>query len=120
MMVVIDASVAVKWLVIEERHEFAREVLRDGFVLFAPDLLLTEVANAPRDKVRAGLIGEGRGRAAPAELPRYFDRLFGPRETLAKAFEIALRINQLKSRPCNVWRNGPVSATAPGGVQRTN
>ena len=74
MKLVIDASVAVKWLVIEERHELARDVLRDGFVSSAPDLSLTEVANALRNKVRIGLIGEAQGRAALAELPRYFDR----------------------------------------------
>jgi len=90
---VIDASVAVKWLVIEERHELARDVLRDGFFLSAPDLLLTEVANALRNKVRTGMIGEAQGRAALTELPRYFDRFFGPRDTLVKAFEIALKIN---------------------------
>ncbi len=93
MKLVIDASVAVKWLVIEDRHELARDVLREGFVLLCPDLLLTEVANALRNKVRANLIGEPQARAAIADLPRYFDRLFRPAETLAKAFEMACRIN---------------------------
>ncbi len=51
MKLVIDASVAVKWLVVEDRHALARDVLRDGFVLMAPDLLLIEVANALRNKV---------------------------------------------------------------------
>jgi hypothetical protein len=91
--VVIDASVAVKWLVIEDRHLVARDVLRDGFALIAPDLLLIEVANALRKKVRAALADLAQAKAAIVVLPRYFDRLFQPGETLSQAFDIACQIN---------------------------
>jgi predicted nucleic acid-binding protein len=90
---VVDASVAVKWLVAEDRHDVARDVLRDGFVLLGPDLLLTEVSNALRNKVRARLIGVDQARAGLADLPQYFDRFFTPVETLVEAFELACRIN---------------------------
>ncbi len=93
MKLVIDASVAVKWLVIEDRHELARDVLRAGFVLLCPDLLFTEVANALRNKAPAHLIGEPQAKTAIVDLPRYFDRLFRPAEALAKAFAMACRIN---------------------------
>jgi predicted nucleic acid-binding protein len=46
VIVIVDASVAVKWLV-PETHEAAAESLLDSAdELVAPDLLLTEVANA--------------------------------------------------------------------------
>jgi len=90
---VVDASVAVKWLVEEERHDVARDVLREGFVLLGPDLLLIEVSNALRNKVRARLIGVDQARAGLTDLPQYFDRFFTPVETLVEAFELACRIN---------------------------
>lgn len=93
MKLVIDASVAVKWLIAEDRHQLARDVLGDGFVLMAPDLLLIEVANALRNKVRAKLIEEAQAKVAIDALPQYFNQLFRPQEMLANAFEIACRIN---------------------------
>src|ERR1700722_16052105 len=47
-------GVVVKWFVEEERCGLARDVFREGSELTAPDLLLVEVANAMRNKVRAG------------------------------------------------------------------
>ena len=93
MRLTIDASVAVKWLVVEDRHELARDVLRDEFVLTAPDLLLIEVANALRTKVRAKILDTAQAKSAIDVLPRYFDRLVRPSEVLAVAFDIACRIN---------------------------
>ncbi len=93
MKVVIDASVAVKWLVDEDRDRLARGVLRDGFVLLAPDLLLTEAANALRNKVRAALIGTMQAREALTHLPNFFDRFSSASELLIDAFEMACRLN---------------------------
>lgn len=93
MIVVVDASVAVKWFVEEERRDLARDVLRDEFELAAPDLLLTEVANALRKKVRQGHVTMEQARAALADLPGLFDRLVGPRDTLEQSFEVACQIN---------------------------
>jgi predicted nucleic acid-binding protein len=90
---VIDASVAVKWLVVEDRHEIAREALDDRFELIAPDLLLVEVANALQKKLRAGLIAQAQATLALAALPGYFDALLPPAGVLALAFDIACRIN---------------------------
>ena len=93
MILVIDASVAVKWFIMEDRHELARDVLREGFVLLAPDLLLIEVANALRNKARARLIEEAQAKVAIEVLPDYFNRLFRPRDILGDAFRIACQIN---------------------------
>jgi predicted nucleic acid-binding protein len=90
---VIDASVAVKWFVGEARHELARDVLRDGILLAAPDLLLVEVANALRNKVRTKIIQEPQAKAAIRVLPEYFERLVRPSGSLAEAFDLACRLN---------------------------
>ena len=54
MLLVIDASVAVKWLVSEEDSVAAEQLLGRGHVLHAPRLLVSEVLNAIRNKERSG------------------------------------------------------------------
>src|SRR2546422_8548461 len=56
---VVDASVAVKWLVPEIGAEAARRVLRPNHELLAPDLIWAEVGNILWKKFRRGeLAGE--------------------------------------------------------------
>ena len=52
MRLVVDASVAVKWLVAEPHSRDARELLGPRIVLHAPDFILTEIANVIWKKVR--------------------------------------------------------------------
>ena len=49
---VVDASVAIKWVVPEELSEHADRLLADGGELLAPDLLFVEAANALWKKTR--------------------------------------------------------------------
>ena len=56
MRVVVDASVAVKWLVAEEDSDAANRLLTDGDDLYAPRLMVSEVANALWRKTRLGEI----------------------------------------------------------------
>lgn len=56
-MIVVDTSVAVKWVVAEERRAEAREVLASGLLLEAPDLMVLEAASTLRKKVRLRQIG---------------------------------------------------------------
>lgn len=60
-MVVVDASIAVKWLVSEIDSEIAerllREWARDDVEVFAPMMILTEVSNALFKKAKSELIG---------------------------------------------------------------
>jgi predicted nucleic acid-binding protein len=51
---VVDASVAVRWIVPERGSERAAALLRRSFRWIAPRLLLTEVASALRRKVVEG------------------------------------------------------------------
>ena len=52
MRLVVDASVAVKWLVEEEHSAEAKRLITGPFELFAPRLLASEVANALWRKAR--------------------------------------------------------------------
>ena len=56
MRFVVDASVAVKWLVVEEDSDVARQLVTSGVDLHAPRLMASEVANALWRKARAGEI----------------------------------------------------------------
>jgi len=93
MMLTIDASVAVKWFIDEPRHELARDVVAQGHELAAPDLILVEVANALRNKVRNGFANKADMLTVLTRLPAMFGMLIGAQETLIDAFEIGCRIN---------------------------
>lgn len=55
-VLVIDASVALKWLIEEEDSALAERLLVSVATLEAPDLLKVEVANALWRRVRSGAI----------------------------------------------------------------
>ena len=65
---VIDASVAVKWLVHEPGSEAAREAAAGADELLAPTFILVEAANALGKRVRLGALGEESARSAWREL----------------------------------------------------
>ena len=72
MRLVVDASVAVKWLVAEEDSDAADRLLAGGDDLHAPRLMASEIANAPWRKARMGEIERGRAgilMAAVSEMP---------------------------------------------------
>ena len=52
MRLIVDASVAVKWLIAEPLSQEARQLLAPRIVLHAPDFILTEVANVVWKKAR--------------------------------------------------------------------
>ena len=52
MRLIVDASIAVKWLIAEPHSHEARQLLAPRIVLHAPDFVLTEVANVIRKKAR--------------------------------------------------------------------
>lgn len=59
MRLVVDASVAIKWLVEEEGSDTAGRLLEGDHDLHAPRLMASEVANALWRKVRLGEITRG-------------------------------------------------------------
>lgn len=94
-MLVVDTSVAVKWVVLESGDhveagaEAALELLSHELV--APDCIVGEFANALFKKVRRGEIAEDQARAAFAILPETIS--FFPTVNLVEgAFTLALDI----------------------------
>jgi predicted nucleic acid-binding protein len=67
---VVDASVALKWLLPEDHCEAARRLLADGHALFAPDLLFCEVGNALWKRVRRGELNSEDAESALTALGR--------------------------------------------------
>ncbi|MGD0772267.1 MAG: type II toxin-antitoxin system VapC family toxin [Candidatus Solibacter sp.] len=63
-MIVVDASVAVKWLVPEADKAAADELLSGGVTLLAPALIQVEVAAAIARKVRFDEINSQEGESA--------------------------------------------------------
>lgn len=95
-MIVVDASVAAKWLLSEPDHLVARRLLVGSGPLVAPALVRIEVAAAISRKVR---IGQMTGRQAQAPLHAWFGMIsrgtlaLWPDETdLPDAFQLALTL----------------------------
>jgi hypothetical protein len=63
-MLVLDASVAVKWFVPEERRPEARAILAGGEELVAPEIIVAEVGTGLSRKARLGDIPAAAARGA--------------------------------------------------------
>ena len=94
MRLVVDASVAVKWLVAEDGSDLARELAAGGDALHAPRLMASEIANAMWRKARLGEIGPGAAAAMIASVPEMPVR-WGADETVsADALRLALTLDR--------------------------
>ena len=67
---VVDASVAVKWLIAEDGSDIAREMVAKGERLHAPRLMASELANALWRKARLGEIERGDAGIMLASVPQ--------------------------------------------------
>jgi predicted nucleic acid-binding protein len=90
---IVDSSIVVKWFVREVDSPAANELVFEGHDLFAPDLVLVEITNALRRRVRAGLVTPAYGATSLETLPRYFSELLPARTLLQDAFTLACRLN---------------------------
>lgn len=92
MPTVVDASVAVKFSVEEQGTEAALELIRTESDLVAPDLLLTEVADAYWAMVRSSRMLEVHAERFLSELPDYFEKLYPTGSLLPQALKVAFRL----------------------------
>lgn len=69
MSLVVDASVAVKWVLAEDDSETAHRLAESGEALHAPRLLASEVANAVWSRVRRGELERGQATELVATVP---------------------------------------------------
>ncbi|MFZ0570405.1 MAG: type II toxin-antitoxin system VapC family toxin [Rhodomicrobium sp.] len=91
-MLVVDASVAVKWFVEQDGWEEARALGGPGIEVIAPELVLAEIASALWKYVRVGQLAEDSAKAMLSRAPAAFARLFPLEELLANAFQLSLSI----------------------------
>jgi len=90
---VVDASVALKWFLLEEPHaDRALAIVQGGATLIAPDLLVAEVCNAAWRSARLGRLSQVQVDEIAASLPRFFDALVSSTGLASRAVTIA---NQL-------------------------
>jgi predicted nucleic acid-binding protein len=86
---VIDASVALKWLVLEDMSDVAKELYGAGDHLVAPRLIMTEVANALVRKTMQGMLTAQEAKYHFSSLPQYLPDLMDVDELIEPAFEKA-------------------------------
>lgn len=89
---VIDASIAVKW-VIEEEGSAAATALRRRFRFAAPDLLVAECANILWKKTRRGELTTAEADIAARLLQRADIELMPMGALLEKATDLAIRLD---------------------------
>ena len=93
MRFVVDASVAVKWLVEEPDSDAAQELAESGEDLHAPRLMASEVANALWHKARLGQIERADAGAALAWAPDMPVRWNDDETVSADAVRLALALD---------------------------
>jgi hypothetical protein len=89
---IVDASVAVKWFVAETDSLVADELSASNHRLFAPRLIVAEVANALARKAMAGLMSAAEACVYLRSLPHYFDDVLAVDELMEPALENACAI----------------------------
>lgn len=91
-MIVVDASIAVKWFVAEIGHEAALVVLGSEEPIIAPDLVVAETMHALRKKLRAGDVTEEQYLRAGLELPSYFDQIVPSASVAEEAARLSIQL----------------------------
>ena len=86
---VVDASVAVKWLVLEDMSNIAKELYATGDHLIAPRLITTEIANALARKTMQGMLSRHEAKYHFSSLPQFLPDLMDVDELIEPAFEHA-------------------------------
>jgi predicted nucleic acid-binding protein len=92
-MLVIDASVAVKFVTEEPGSDEAYEIVAGPEALIAPDWVLAECANAIGRKVHGNQLSREAAETSFTELPRFFSKLFETDRLLEGGFQLALDID---------------------------
>jgi len=92
MPLVVDASVAVKFLVRENGNEQARRLLKISEPLIAPDWILAEAANTFWKKVKRSELLIVHAERHLDDLPRFFEALYPLTDLVTEAFNWSIRL----------------------------
>lgn len=90
---VVDASVAVRWVVSQPGSEMAEQVVRSRERLVAPELILAEAGNALWKYVRAGLVRPDIAEQAISRVAGPFDALVSLPPLAEQAMRIAMELD---------------------------
>jgi predicted nucleic acid-binding protein len=90
---VVDASVAVKWIVAEEQEAAAEALLLRGGHWLAPDFLVVEVANVMRTKTASGQLDLHQAQAGLRFVKTTIDQFIPDGVLVERAPEIAADLN---------------------------
>ena len=88
----VDASVAVKWIIAEEREDVAESLLSAADSRSAPELLLVEVANVLRSKLSRGQVSHTHAQAGLRFVTTAMTSLIPDRELVGRALDIAVEL----------------------------
>jgi predicted nucleic acid-binding protein len=91
---VVDASVAVKWLVPESHADAARRILSLNHELLAPDLIWAEVGNVIWKKWRRGEVPGHTAGDLLQDFRRYPVQTFASRALMSAAWDLAERYSR--------------------------
>ena len=92
MPLVVDASVAVKFVVREQSSDEARKLLATPDPLIAPDWLLAEVASTLWRKVKRSELLPAHAERRLEDIPRFFQALRPSADLVREAFAWSLRL----------------------------
>ena len=92
-MVVIDASVAAKWFLLESDRQLARALQQSSEEIIAPELVIVEVMNVIWKNLRLGNVGADQIALITHSLPRQFSRLVEVTPLAVAAMEIAISLD---------------------------
>jgi predicted nucleic acid-binding protein len=91
---VVDASVAIKWLVPEIHSAAACRLIDPTLQLWAPDLVYAELGNVLWKKVRRGDLTADEGRRVAARLSTLVVRIVSAETLVGQAYEMAIALNR--------------------------
>ena len=92
MTLIVDASVAVKWLINEIDSQAAQRLLDSDEKLVAPDFVLIEVGNVLWKKAQRRELRAEQAAAGIQALPTYFEQLVPSAPLLLRALAIAIDV----------------------------
>jgi predicted nucleic acid-binding protein len=91
---VVDASVAVKWLIPENHAGAARRILSQNHELLAPELIWAEVGNVIWKKWRQGEVPGHTAGALLQDFRRYPVQIFASLTLMSAAWDLAERYSR--------------------------
>jgi predicted nucleic acid-binding protein len=91
---VVDASVALKWLIHEPLRVMALDLIDLRIAIHAPSLILAEIEQMLWHRLRSGEIDPAHAKQISRRIPDYFDFLHPVEELTERTLDIALQLER--------------------------